>query len=255
MSSHDSSTAGTTAEQSAAVPLEEAIHSNLAETLNAAASDPALNQDLALALLKRRDLPADVLEKISKNGAAMKSRRVKLALATHPATPRHASMPLIRQLFTFDLMKVALAPVVPGDIKRAADEALIHRLETISLGEKSSLGRRASGRVAGALLLDAEPRVMKAALENPRLTESPIIQGLTKQEAPAAFVQAICQHAKWSMRREVRIALLRNEKTPMRFALEFARALPVTVVRELLQNSHLPANIKSYLKKDLAARE
>jgi hypothetical protein len=228
--------------------LEEAIHSASAEVLRAAAADPALNEDLALALLKRSDLPPEVLERISKN-AVVKSRKAKLAVVAHPKTPRYVSVTLLRQLFTFDLMKVALTPVIPGDIKAAAEEALVKRLESLSLGERISLARRASGRVAGALLLDPETRVIRAALENPRLTEALVIRALMSAGSSAGLVRMACEHAKWSLRREIRVALLRNEKTLPRFAEQFAKALPVARLKEILQSSRLPEAVKSRLLK------
>jgi hypothetical protein len=91
---------------------------------------------------------------------------------------------------------------------------------------------------------------MQAALENQRLTETFIVRTLTRERAPAGLVQAVCRHPKWSLRREVRIALLRNEKTPMGYALEFARNLPAPVVQELLESSRLPQNVKSCLLKN-----
>jgi hypothetical protein len=125
----------------------------LAELLRTAA-DPALTEDFALALLKRADLPAEVLEQLGKNVSALKSRRVKLALAGHARTPRHVSVPLARQLYTFDLMKLALSPVAPADVRVAVDNMLISRLQTVTVGERLTLARRASGRVAAALLLE-----------------------------------------------------------------------------------------------------
>ncbi|MBS1849551.1 MAG: hypothetical protein JST79_01450 [Acidobacteria bacterium] len=214
-------------------------------------SDPILNEDAALALLQSGDLAADVLERLSKNSSVLKYRKVKLALVEHPRTPRHVSLPLLRGLFTFDLMQVALQPMVAADIKMAAEEALLNRMEAISSGEKLTLAHRASGRVAGELLLDPEPRVIQAALENPRLTEAPIIKAVTRPDSPSALVEAVCHHAKWSLRREIRLALLRNEKTPLARAVEFARTLPPPLVREVLQVSHLPENVKEYLRKDL----
>ncbi len=91
-----------------------------------------------------------------------------MALVEHPKTPRHISLPLVRQLYTFEVMQVALTPMVPADLKLAADEVLCNRLETISPGEKLTLAHRASGRVAGELLRDGEARVVHAALENPQ---------------------------------------------------------------------------------------
>src|SRR5450432_1716165 len=94
------------------------------------------SEDLALALLKRPDIQAGELELLSKNSGAMKSRKVKLAMVRHPKTPRHVALPLLRHLFTFELMQVTLDPVAPADIKKAGEEALIGRLESISLGER-----------------------------------------------------------------------------------------------------------------------
>jgi len=136
----------------------------------------------------------------------------------------------------------------------AADEALINRLETISTGERMSLAHRGSGRVAGELLLDPEARVIHAALENSRLTESSVIKALMRTGAPPAFVEGVCHHSRWSVRREIRIALLRNEKTPLARALEFARSLPPPLLREILHGSRLPTSIKSCLLKDAAER-
>lgn len=230
---------------------QEGIHGTSAQALLAAASDSSLTEDFALALLKRNDVSSDALDWLSRNSRMMKSRKVRLALVAHSKTPRHLSVPMARHLFTFDLMQVALQPMVPADIKMVAEEALISRLEKISSGERLSLAHRASGRVAGALLFDSEPRVIQAALKNSRLTEASVIKALVHRDASAAFVEAVCHHPKWSPRLEIRIALLRNEKTPLARALEFARTLPPAQAREVLHSSQLPARTKSYLLDDL----
>jgi hypothetical protein len=238
-----------------ALPVEEALHSATVEVLKAAVSDPALDEDLALALLKRRDLPPEVLEQLGKNSSVMESRKLKLAVSQHPRTPRHVSLPLGRQLFTFDLMQLALAPLAPAGIKKAAEDALLNRLESVSVGEKISLARLASARVATALLLDPDPSVMRAALENPGLTEACVVKALARRDAPAAFVHAVCGHAKWSLRQIVRIALLRNENTPSARALELARALPATLLKDVLERSTLSGNLRLHRSKEDSGKE
>ncbi len=214
------------------------------EKLISAASEPALTEDLALALLKRSDLPAQALDQLSKNGDLMKIRKVKIAVVEHPKTPRHISIPMVRHLFTFDLMHVALTPAVPADIKITAEDALIQRLERLPQGERLSLAHRASGRVAAELLNDPELRVIHAALENSRLTESAVAKALMRRNASPALVEAVCQDSKWSVLREVRIALLQNKATPLNRALEFAQSLPAVLVREILGDSQVPADVK-----------
>ncbi len=230
--------------------LEDVVHSVSHDDLMRAASDPELTADLTLALLQHADLPGDVLEQLSKNRSLLKLRKVKVALASHLHTPRHVSVPLIRQFYTFDLMKVALLPAVPADVKRAADEVLVARLATVTLGERLTLARRGSGRIGGALLADSEERIMRAALENGRLTEAFVVQAVLQAEASAALIQAVAQHAKWSYRRDVQIALLRTEYLSLARALEFAQGILPSQLAEILQTSRLPEKIKEQLLRE-----
>lgn len=234
------------------------------------AAAPALTEDLALSVLKRADLHPQVLEQLAKNANVLKNRKVKIALASHPRTPRHISVPLARQFYTFDLMKLALAPGAPADLKVAVDDILIARLETVTIGERLTLARRASGRVAAALLLDGEKanspvieakipddgtqspqtRVMQAALDNPRLTETLVTSSVLRADAGAALVHAIARHAKWSSRKEIRMALLRTEHLSLARALEFSDEIPTGLLRDLLDSSQLPSRIKDQLLRE-----
>jgi hypothetical protein len=216
-------------------------------------AESALTEDLALALLKSADLPADEIEKLNTNTAVMKSRKVRLAVAAHPRTPRRIALRLIRELYTFDLMQFSFTAAA-ADLKRIADDLLVARLASITLGERISLARRASASVAAALLADKESRVWRTALENPRITEAALIKAFQRPQVTAAFVEAICHHAKWSVRPEIRLALLRNAHTPLARAIDFARHLPPAQLRDVLHASKLPEKIKEYLRKDLHSR-
>jgi hypothetical protein len=220
----------------------------------ARASDPALTPDLALALLQRRDLPPDAVEQITRNAGVMKSRKVRIAVAAHPRAPRRIALRLIREFYTFDLMQFSLQPAVAADLKRAADDLLVNRVASITLGERIALARRASASVAAALLLDKETRVWQTALENSRLSETAIARALLKTGATRPFVETVCHHPKWSLRPEIRIALLRNEKTPLSRAIEFARRLPPAQLRDILHASRLPEKIKNALRRELESK-
>jgi hypothetical protein len=212
-------------------------------------STARLNEDLTLATLK--DAVAADIEQIAADSALMKSRKVRLAVAAHQRTPRRIALRLIRELYTFDLMQFSLMPVAPADLKRIADDLLVARLAAVSLGERVSLARRASGKVSAALLLDKESRVWQAALENPRITEAAVVHAVQKTGSSPAFIEAVCRHAKWSPRVEIRAALLRNAHTPLARALEFARKIPPAQLRDILHTSRLPVRIKGYLRKEM----
>jgi hypothetical protein len=214
-----------------------------------------LTEDEILALLERRDLLPETIEEVSRNTAAKKSRKAGVALAAHPRAPRHLALRLIRQFYTFDLMRFSLHPTVAADLKRVAEQQLIARLASVTLGERLTLARRGSQAVAAALLLDKESPLARTALENPRLTEAAVLKALMRPNSPAAFVELVCHHPKWAVRREIRMALLRSPHTPLARALEFASTLPPPLLRDVLHTSRLPEKIKVYLRNNLKERK
>ncbi|HLJ29369.1 MAG TPA: hypothetical protein VKY85_21860 [Candidatus Angelobacter sp.] len=227
--------------------LEKLVHEQSAEVLIAVAADFRLTEDLALSLLNRRDLPREALEELNRNGAVIKHRKVRLTIVMHPRTPRHVSVPAIRHLYAYELMQVALFPAAAADVKRAAEETLIGRLKTISSGERFALAKQCPGRVAAALLLDEEERIMRAALSNPHMTEIMVVNAVRSLEATEILISAVCHHEKWSRRNDVKVALLRQEKTPLAKVLQFAGELPVQAVKDVLHTSRLSDNIRNYL--------
>ncbi len=235
-------------------PLEQLIHDPSPEIVAAVAADPRLTEDLALALLKRRDLPREALEALHKHKALARLRKVQMALVMHPHTPRHVSLPMIRHLYAFELMQVALQPAVAADIKHAAEEALIARLATISSGERFTLAKRSSGRVAAALLLDKEERVVQAALANPQMTEAWIARALKAGTGTELLAPAVCRHETWVHRHDVKAALLGNQHTPFARVVQFASELPPAVLKEVLRNARLASNVKAHLKTALEKR-
>ena len=109
------------------------------DLLAAIAASAALTEDLALTFLKRRDLPHQALEALAKNGRALKSRKVKCAVVEHPRAPRHVSLPLMRHMYTFELMQISLLPGVAADLKLALEDVLIGRVvATTDYGDERS---------------------------------------------------------------------------------------------------------------------
>ena len=235
-------------------PLDKLVHSHSGEMLRAVAAHEDLDEELALLLLARRDLPQGVIDGLAKNVAVMKHRKVINAVVAHPRTPRHISVPIARRLYTFELMQIALTPAVPADVKRAVEEVLVNRLETISSGERMTLARRASSNVAAALLFDPEPRIIEVALESPFITEAHVVKALLHHDCRHELVHLVCRHGKWSLRRDVRVALLRNEFTPESRVLVYARAMPTNILRDLLKHAVLTAGVRMHLTVELDER-
>ena len=187
-----------------------------------------LSEDQALAVVSASDVTREKLVSLSRLAIASKSRKVALALATHPRIPRHVSIPIVRRMFTFDLLQIALTPAVAPDVKRAAESEIMIRLKSLTVGERISLARRASTRVLAGLLQDRDARVVSAALDNSRLIERTVVASLAKAEAAQTLFKCVGRHPRWSQKRAVQLALLGSEKTPP----EIARQLEKQVSRQ-----------------------
>jgi len=234
--------------------LDQLIHDTDPEILTAVAADSRLTEDLALAMLERSDLPREALEQLQRNSSVAKLRKVRLAVVIHPRTPRHVSIPNIRHLYLFELMQIALMPAVAADLKRAAEETLLGRMATISSGERLTLAKRSSGRVAAALLLDKEEHIMQAALLNPQMTEVWIVKALKAGARTELLAPAVCRHSKWLHRLEIKAALLGNRHTPFAFVVQIINELPLHALKDVLRTAQLAPNVKAYLQGMLDKR-
>ncbi len=224
------------------------------EVLVALAGNPNLSEADLLKLLERKDLPREAIQQIAVHKSGAKSYSLKLAIVRHPKTPRLVSLPLLKFIYLFDLVRVSQTPGVPTDVKMAAEEAVLRKLEAIPRGERITLAHRASGRVAAELLVSEDLELIRAALENPFLSEAHLSQILARQDLPKAVVEAIAASEKWSHRYYLRLALIRNPNTPFTRVLEFLPDIAVTDLREICLDRRMPDQVRKYIQAHCADR-
>jgi hypothetical protein len=245
------------AERAAAAPrhlLAPFFKETAKEVLVALAQNPNLSETDLLRLLQRKDLPREAVEQIAQHKEAARNYSVKVALTQHPKTPRLVSLPLMKFLYLFDLVRVSQTPGVPADVKVVAEQTILKRLESIPRGEKITLARRASGRVAAGLLESQDRELIRAALENPFLSEAHLLRALARESVPRLVVELIAMDSKWSYRYHIRLALIRNPQTPLTRVLEFLPDVAVTDLREACLDRRMPEPVRRYIAAHCAER-
>jgi hypothetical protein len=178
------------------------------EVLRALLENPRLDETHLVNLLKRRDLPLAVLEAIAAQKKWLRSYRVRRSLALHAHAPRLLAMRLARDLFLMDLVTLSLLPSAATELRKLAEELILARIPQLPLGQKFTLARRGSARVAGALLAEGHAQVVKFALDNAYLNESQILRVLAKEKLPLPVVQAVARHRRWSQMPIVLVAMV-----------------------------------------------
>lgn len=246
------------AELAAAVSSRAEIETFFKETakevLLGLARNPHLQESDLLRLLERKDLAYDVVLELAHHQAARRSYTVKLALVRHPQTPRLVSLPLMKFLYLFDLLRVAQTPAVPADVKMVAEETILKKLVGMPRGEKTSLARRGTGRLAASLLFSPDPELIRAALDNPYLTEGNLLKVLAREGLPPSVVDQLSQHQRWSHHYYLRLALIRNPLTPLARVLAFLPDMAVTDLRDICLDHRMLPQVRRYILAHCNAR-
>ena len=234
--------------------LKALLHEVEEGVLLALLENPHLEELHVCQLLERLDLSANVLAAVASEGKWTSSEAVRLSLARHPRTPRRFSLALLRQLYLFDLVRLSLLPSAPAEIRRLAEEIIITRVPHVPVGQKLTLARRGSARVAGALLAEGHPQAVKLALANAFLTESQVLKVLAKPGVPERVVVAIARDPKWSCQYNVRVALVRNVHTPAHVVRAILPNLTLRDLKDIFTLETLAPHLRKYIKQELARR-
>ena len=234
--------------------LVRLIHEVPPDQLFSILDNPSLDETSLALLLHRKDLPTDFLTEVLKRRHFLKNYIIRKLLAFHPHTPRTDTLRLIRELYLMDLIQFAISPGVLPDLKRKAEDQVITKMPQLPLGQKITLARRSPARIAGALLAEGQPMIVKAAISNPNLTEAQVLRVLAKEKLAPIVVQSIAQHDKWSHMYNVRIALLRQSSTTLATVLAFLPELTVSDLQALAAPGILPENLSHYLQAEIHRR-
>ena len=83
------------------------VHEADEEILLLLIENPNFAETHASLLLERLDLSANLLSALAAQKKWLATESVRLRLARHPRTPRRVAIPLLRQLFLFDLVQLS----------------------------------------------------------------------------------------------------------------------------------------------------
>ena len=224
------------------------------QVIRAALKNQNLNEDHFLALLKRRDLSEDLLQAIYQLDAVKGSHKLQIALVRNPNTPGPVVLALLSFLHLFELVDLCLIPGVTPDQKFAAERAILQRLPTTELGNKMTLARRATSTVVGEILKEGDSRLVEICLNSPRLREVSILQFINGAYSNAETISMIARHSKWKLRPNLRLAILKNRRTPPIWFTLFLPQLRTPDIRNLLISKRLNPAQKKLVQDELRKR-
>jgi hypothetical protein len=180
------------------------------------------------------------------------NQKVICALVCHHDTPSHIALTLLPQLSIFELIKMCHIPGVSPDQRMAAERTIIKRLPAQPLGNKLTLARRGTSAVVEALLKEGIAPLTEACLDNPHLKEGAVHQFITSAVSTAETISMVARSSRWKGRPNIRLAILKNPRTPVIWFTMFLPGLPQSTIRELLSVPRLTFAQKDLVRQALA---
>jgi hypothetical protein len=224
------------------------------EVLAATLKNPSFDMSHMLVLLKRRDLSEDLLKVISRQERFGNSHEFLAALARQPNLNAAQLANILPRLYLFELAALCYAPGVTPDQKFAAERAIIQRLPTTPLGNKLTLARRGTAAITEVLIREGDPRLIGACLDSPHLKEAAVFAFLNSHNATAETISMVARHPRWKLRPNLRLAILKNHRTPDIWLTMFLPQLPLGDVKGLLSSPRLTGSHKKLVEAELKRR-
>lgn len=213
-----------------------------------------LTEDDVLAIATRRNLQADILERIAKDKRWAESYPVRLALARNPKSPLSVSLTMARYLRIFDLEEITRSHFIPLAFRRKVEGIIVEKIPSMPLGNRKTLAKKASGNVLLKLLQDVDVVVVQLCLNNPNLTEAHLFKVISRTDTSAETIRTIAEHPNWSGRPLIRFSLARNTLTPLSLSVRFLQGMKIMNLRELYADPAVSITLKPFVYRELWER-
>jgi len=126
---------------------------------------------------------------------------------------------------------------------------LTQRIMKMSVAEKIKLATQGNKEARALLVRDSNKLVSVAVVRSPRVTDGEILGLANNRAAPDDVLRVIYMNREWTKMYPLKVALVKNPKTPSGIAMRFLATLRDSEVKELARNKNVPSGIQMQAKK------
>jgi hypothetical protein len=125
------------------------------------------------------------------------------------------------------------------------------RVMKMSISEKIKLATRGNKEARGLLLRDSNKLVAVAAIRSPRITDGEVLMCAANKAVNDDVLRAIYNNREWTKDYRIKLALVKNPKTPMALSMRFLSTLRDADVKELARDRNVPSGIAQMARKSV----
>ncbi len=182
---------------------------------------------------------------------AMKEARVRLYGPEVAEAPPDVG-PTAEQVVTefAELTDETAAPMEEG--KRLT---LSQKIMKMSVAEKVKLANLGNKEVRGLLLRDANRLVSVAAIRSQRITDGEVLVQANNKTVSDDVLRVIYNDREWTKSYTIKLALVKNPKTPQALAMKFLGSLRDSDVKGLSRDKNVPNIVQQLARKMVEKKE
>ena len=214
------------------------------ELLSLSKSDE-LDDRQAIEILRNPHCSAEVAERIAEHRRLLGSERIRRLVCSVRGLPTPRVADLVATLPWLGLLQLAQDPKTSPMVRKMAERRLLLKLPKLTLGERVGLARRTHRALYGPLIATSDGPVIVALFENPRLTESDVVEILNSKNLHPVVFSAVLRSSRWAPRRGIRMAMARNPLTPLPVALSAVAELGRSELKRLAEDPGLSESVRT----------
>ncbi|MDJ0835945.1 MAG: hypothetical protein QNK37_05465 [Acidobacteriota bacterium] len=209
---------------------------------------------LILFLRRGRVIPRDAILEIYQNKEWRKSYRICLAMLRCKSAPPSLTMNLVGAIRWVDLMHTIRLPYLSGALRKRMVDEVMEVMPRLALGEKIAMARQAPRGLVKPLRLQSERRVIQALVTNSQFTYEDAMFMAAYPRIGESALGVLAASPRWNSFREIKLALLRNDRTPNSSILPLARTLNEQLLQSLLREGKLKLYTRRLIQRILEER-
>lgn len=178
---------------------------------------------------------------------AMKAARVRLfgpEVAALPPDPGPTAADVLNDF-------KELTDETAGPIEEGKRLTLNQRVMKMSISEKIKLATLGNKEARSLLIRDSNKLVSVAVIRSPRITDGEVESIANNRAANEDVLRVVYNNREWTKQYRVKLALVKNPKTPLAIAMKFLGTLRESEVKDLARNKNVSTGVQQMAKKML----
>jgi len=187
----------------------------------------------------------------------IQAARVRLfgpEVAAQPVDPGPTAEEVLEEfkdLLAEDVPGAAPAPAAANPVEEKKKLSLTQRILKMSISQKIKLATLGNKEARSILIRESNKLVAVAVIRSPRITDGEVLTASNNRAVNEEVLRVIYANREWTKKYLIKVALVKNPKTPMAIAMKFLSTLRESEVKDLSRNKNIPSGIQMAAKKQL----